>query len=41
VEYNQRQASAVNRTVEDIEAFASRFAPTGQAERERMKQQGK
>jgi alkylhydroperoxidase family enzyme len=37
VEYNQRQAGAIHRTVEDIEAFASRFAPTGQAERERRK----
>jgi hypothetical protein len=37
LEYNQRQAGAINRTVEDIEAFASRFAPTGQAERERRK----
>jgi alkylhydroperoxidase family enzyme len=37
VEYNQRQAGAIHRTVEDIEAFASRFAPTGQAEREGRK----
>jgi alkylhydroperoxidase family enzyme len=37
VEYNQRQAGAIHRTVEDIEAFASRFAPTGQAEREKRK----
>ena len=37
LEYNQRQAGAIHRTVEDIEAFASRFAPTGQAERERHK----
>jgi uncharacterized peroxidase-related enzyme len=41
IEYNQRQAGAIHRTVEDIEAFASRFAPTGQAERERIKNQGK
>jgi alkylhydroperoxidase family enzyme len=41
IEYNQRQAGAIHRTVEDIEAFASRFAPTGQAERERIKQQAK
>jgi alkylhydroperoxidase family enzyme len=35
-EYNRRQANAVHgRTVEDIEAYASRFAPTGEAERER------
>ncbi len=40
-EYNQRQAGAIHRTVEDIEAFASRFAPTGQVERERIKNQGK
>ncbi|HXZ87730.1 MAG TPA: hypothetical protein VEF07_04100, partial [Candidatus Binataceae bacterium] len=39
IEYNQRQAGAIHRTVEDIEAFASRFAPTGQAERERRKKQ--
>jgi alkylhydroperoxidase family enzyme len=37
VEYNQRQAGAIHRTVEDIEAFATRFAPTGQAEREKRK----
>jgi alkylhydroperoxidase family enzyme len=37
VEYNQRQAGAIHRTVEDIEAFASRFAPTGQAERDKRK----
>jgi AhpD family alkylhydroperoxidase len=35
VEYNRRQAGAIHRTVDDIEAFASRFAPTGLAERER------
>ena len=35
-EYNRRQGDAVRgRTVEDLEAFASRFAPTGRAERER------
>jgi alkylhydroperoxidase family enzyme len=35
-EYNRRQANAVRgRTVEDVEAFAGRFASTGQAERER------
>jgi alkylhydroperoxidase family enzyme len=37
LEYNQRQAGAIHRTVDDIEAFASRFAPTGRAERERRK----
>jgi alkylhydroperoxidase family enzyme len=37
-EYNRRQANAVRgRTVQDIEAFAARFAPTGQAERERLR----
>jgi len=35
-EYNRRQGNAVKgRSVEDIEAYASRFASTGQAERER------
>jgi alkylhydroperoxidase family enzyme len=35
-EYNRRQANAVKgRSVEDVEAWASRFAPAGQAERER------
>lgn len=35
-EYNRRQANAVKgRTVEDIEAYAARFSPSGQAERER------
>jgi hypothetical protein len=35
-EYNRRQGDAVRgRTVEDLEAFASRFAPSGRAERER------
>ena len=35
-EYNRRQADAVQgRTVEDIEQFAARFAPTGRTERER------
>jgi uncharacterized peroxidase-related enzyme len=35
-EYNRRQADAVQgRKVEDLEAFAARFAPTGRAERER------
>lgn len=35
-EYNRRQANAVRgRTVEDIEAFASRFGLSGRAERER------
>jgi alkylhydroperoxidase family enzyme len=34
-EYNRRQANAVQgRTVEDIEAYAGRFAATGEAERE-------
>ena len=33
-EYNRRQANSVKgRTVEDIEAYASRFAATGEAER--------
>ena len=35
-EYNRRQANAVKgRTVEDIEAYAGRFAATGEAERGR------
>jgi hypothetical protein len=35
-EYNRRQANAVKgRTVEDIEAYAGRFAATGEAERAR------
>jgi hypothetical protein len=35
-EYNRRQANAVKgRTVEDIEAYAGRFAATGEAERTR------
>jgi alkylhydroperoxidase family enzyme len=35
-EYNRRQANAVRgRTVEEIEAYAGRFASTGKAERER------
>jgi alkylhydroperoxidase family enzyme len=38
VEYNRRQGNAVSgRTVEDIEAFAGRFAATGRAERERAR----
>ena len=37
-EYNRRQAIAVRgRKVEDVEAFAGRFASTGQEERERLK----
>src|SRR6266853_2665956 len=36
-EYNRRQANAVQgRTVEDIEAYAGRFAATGEAERARV-----
>jgi hypothetical protein len=35
-EYNRRQADAVRgRTVEDIEAYAGRFAASGEAERSR------
>jgi alkylhydroperoxidase family enzyme len=38
LEYNKRQGNAVaGRTVEDIEAYAARFAATGRAERERTR----
>jgi alkylhydroperoxidase family enzyme len=38
LEYNKRQGNAVaGRTVEDVEAYAARFAATGRAERERTR----
>ena len=38
VEYNRRQGNAVSgRSVEEIEAYAGRFAATGRAERERTR----